>query len=399
MFVHLHCHFTGSYSDSALRIDAAVRRAKNLGQSALAITDHGELPCAVEFYDACRQHAVRPLFGAELYFVHDAQEAIQKNNNERFHLVAIARNQRGLANLYALLSDAWLLNSFKEKRGLVDWALLEKYHEGLLLLSGCFFNPIGQAIARQGMAAGEKLYRRFKDLFGDDFFLEIGRHGIIEEEKIHAGILELALAQNTVPVLTNDVHYLEPDDWLVHDVIMKTRFERMMEFSAQSRQYWLRSEQEMRALGFPAAYADLSAAIAGRCDEVLPCAAAATPAPALTRYDVDALIAAGEAAYLAQVVPIDAAMAEQHVVDVMGKDDPRFNEVVHEITGIPRRSEPDTERIVCIPGRQLKSVIPLKRSLGKIMTQWDEAACRRAGASILPVVVSSFAEKLKRMLP
>ena len=398
MFAHLHCHFTGSYSDSVLRFDGALEKASADGQSAIALTDHGEIPCAYEFHDECRRKNLKPVFGAELYFVEDAQRCIEKNINERFHLVALVKTRAGLHNLYTMLSDSWVKNSYMERRGLVDWELLEKYHGGIVLLSGCFFNIIGQSVLRQGLDAGGKVLERFKDIFGGDFHIELGRHSVPEEEKVNAGLIELAARYDMKPVVTNDVHYLDAGDWLAHEVVMRTRFDRVNDFSANSREYFLKTESEMRSLGFPQDWLEESLAVAGSCEDILLERCPERYAEPGRTPDIDALMAAGEAAYLGKVVTIEEKTALRHATEVLGANHPDIRRIAAYIEGIPRSMQPDTEHIVLTPGRQIKEVIPLKRSLGKIITQWDEKSCRNAGALILPSASSPLAEKLKKLM-
>ncbi|MHB9155108.1 MAG: PHP domain-containing protein [Endomicrobiales bacterium] len=332
----LHCHFEGSYSDSALRFDEALKKIKALGQKAVALTDHGEILFAHRFEEACRANGIKPIFGAELYFVEDAAESIEKEANDRFHLV-------------------------------------------------------GQALARHGAEAGEKVLNRYRAIFGDDFHIEVGRHHIDEEEKINASLLALAKKFSLAPVLTNDVHYLDAGDWLAHDVIMKTRYDKVTEFVANSRHYWLKDPDEMAALGFPAAYLEQTEIIADQCEDLSLSALLKESVPLKGAPDAEALIASGKAAHVSRVVPIDAAAANRHVKDIFKEDKPAL---AARITGIPRRSEPDCERVAFVRDRPLKEVIPLKINRGKICTQWDEDSCRKAGALILPFRSSPFAAKL-----
>lgn len=389
MFVHLHNHFEGSYSDSALRFDEGIKRAKELGQKAVALTDHGELVFPWRFHDVCREHGVKPLFGVELYFVNDARRSIERENNERYHLVALARNAAGLSNIYKMLSDAWVNYSYKERRGLVDWALLEKYHEGVIMLSGCYYNFIAHMTGRKGFAAGEKVLARYREIFGEDFYIEIGRHLIDEEDKVNKRLIELAGRFNMTPVATNDAHYLDAPGKLAHDVIMKTRFGDVRDFKASSDQYWMKTESEMRALGLPEEYLAQSEAIAEKCEDIF-----LAPVPAASNVrakSAAALLASGEAAYVSKMVIIDAAIAERHVRGVFKADRP---EIVRTITGLPRRSEPDAEHIAWTPGRPIGELIPLKRNQGLICTEWDEESCRKAGAIILPTAQNSFLQKV-----
>jgi DNA polymerase III alpha subunit len=247
------------------------------------------------------------------------------------------------------------------------------------------------------MDAAENIFRRFLDLFGNDFHLEVARHSIEEEEKVTRALEALALKYGTTPVLTNDVHYLDAADWRAHEVIIRTRYDRPNDFTTNSREFWLKSDEEMAALGFPNAYSEQAAAIADACEDISFDSASASPLPP-TMDDPERLIASGQAAYLGRINYIDEETARRHVREVY-KD--RAEDVVplaRVLTGIPRFSEPDAEQVVCTPGRSLREIVPLKRSMGKIITQWDEGACKRAGARVLSIRPSLLSEKLSRFL-
>ncbi|MDD5556003.1 MAG: PHP domain-containing protein [bacterium] len=269
-FVHLHSHFWGSYSDSALSIPEGLDRASELGQTAMAVTDHGELAFAPRFYRACLERGMRPLLGCECYFVRDARESIERDDAHRNHLVLIAKDARGWRNLVSLTSAAWLDNCFRGARGLVDWALLERHHEGLVCLSACYYGSFPLAIIRRGLAAGLRELRRYLDLFGGDFHPELSRLGFEEQEISNAAIVALAPRYGLRPVATNDVHYPHPEDWIAHDIISKTRFGRVTDFSVVTRSIWLKSAGEMLGLGFDDAHLRNAAAVAGKCDLRLP---------------------------------------------------------------------------------------------------------------------------------
>lgn len=379
-----------------MRVGPAVEATRLRGQPALALTDHGEIPCAWEFQEACHAGGIKPLFGAELYFVEDARISIEKNDKERFHLVAIAKNEIGLRNLFSLISDAWTENSFQEKRGLVDWALLEKYHEGIIILSGCFFNLIGQTFNRTGKETASAVLERYRSIFGDDFHIEVARHHVTEEEKIMAGLIRIAGWYGMTPVLTNDAHYLEPDDWQAHEVVMRTRYDHVIDFRAHSREYWLKSEEEMLNLGFPDEYLQQSVMIAEQCGTIsLPRVAKSAGHRLPDQSSVDSLIASGLAAYPARFNYIDQPTARRHAREVLGEHDPAAAAVAQTIEGLPRSSTPDTGHVVYAFGRPLKEIIPLKRADGKIMTQWDKASCEKSGAVILPANSISLFQKLR----
>lgn len=395
MFVHLHAHLTGSYSDSALKPEDAAAKAAADGQRALALTDHGELAVPYDFQSACRSHGIKPIYGAELYFVENAAECIERKKTDRYHLVALAKNRNGLRTLNRLLSDAWLDNCYQERRGLVDWKLLEKHHDDIILLSACYYNIVAQYATRRGVNRGVAVASRFRDIFGDDFHIEIGRHFIAEEDKVNANIITVAQQLGMTPVLTNDAHYLDEADWQTHDVIIKTRFEKATEYTASSRAFWMKTEAEMRSLGFPEEYLSAACRVAEKCEDFSLDEIVAQPAQRVKPAEIDRLIAAGHAAYVSKMTIIDRATAERHVADAFKDNAHLHQDIVGKITGIPRRADPDNDHVAIVRDRPIKEVIALKRSMGKIVTQWDEDACRRAGADIVSTVPSTFAEKLK----
>jgi DNA polymerase-3 subunit alpha len=269
-FAHLHSHFWGSYSDSALALDEGLDRAAALGQRAMAITDHGELAFAPQFHRAARRRGMNPLLGCECYFVDDALDSIARDDPYRNHLVLIAKNAEGYRNLVSLTSDAWLDRCFRGNRGTVDWSLLERYHRGLSCSSACFWGSFPLAIIRRGRAAGERELRRYLDIFGDDFHPEMSNLGYAEQEISNAAILELAPRRGLKAVVTNDVHYLHPEDWVAHDIIVKTRFGKVSDFAVTTRSIWLKGLDEMRALGFPDSFLANTAEVAAGCDVRLP---------------------------------------------------------------------------------------------------------------------------------
>ena len=279
-FAHLHNHFWGSYSDSVLSVAEGLDRAAALGQTAMAITDHGELAFVPQFYHACIKRGLNPLLGCECYFVDSARDTIERGDERRNHLILLAKDARGYRNLVSLTSEAWLNNCFRGARGLVDWALLEKYHRGLICLSGCYYGSFPLKTIRESPAAGEQELRRYLDIFGDDFYPEMSRLGFAEQEISNAAIIGLAPRYGLKPVVTNDVHYPYPEDWLAHDIIAKTRFGTVSDFTVATKSIWLKSLAEMRALDFHQDYLHNTGEVAEKCAVRLP---ASTVSPPLIR--------------------------------------------------------------------------------------------------------------------
>ncbi|MFH0948693.1 MAG: PHP domain-containing protein [Elusimicrobiota bacterium] len=392
MFSHLHNHFIGSFSDSALRIDEAVKKAKSLGQNAIAMTEHGEMPFMYEFSDACKKYSVKPIFGVEVYFVNDAQKSIEKKDKSRFHFLLFAKNDIGYKNLVTLVSDSWLFNNYYEQRGLVDWKLLEKYHEGLIASSACFFNQASQSYIKSGFADAEKIFVKYKEIFGNDFYVEIAKHGITDEEISNKGLLELAKKYDVKPIATNDVHYVEIDDWLAHDIIIKTRFGKISSFKTDSHHFWLKSEKEMSDAGMPQEFLDNTQEIVDKIEFVL------KDFEQVLYEDVeseDVEIEKGNAAYLSELEFIESSKAIYYAENIIGKNHPDVAHYAERITGIPRRNKQNPNKIVHLI--DIKEKIPLKVSLGKIITQFTEDSCCRAGASIQPLIRSTLAEALQKV--
>jgi len=251
VFIHLHNHFRGSFSDSALPLKKTIEKAKKIGHKAIAITDHGELFFVPEFHKVCIEEKIKPIIGCEIYFVEDASFSIKNREKERYHLILIAKDEIGYKNLVRIVSRSWTENNFFGKRGLVDWKLLEKYSEGLICDTACFYNPISQKFFKEGILKGEMVFLRLKEIFGDDLFLEVGRHNIKEEEESNEFLISISKKYNVPVILTNDVHYLNKDDWLKHDLIIKSRFGRISDFKVDSQDYWYKTTEEMLSLGFP----------------------------------------------------------------------------------------------------------------------------------------------------
>lgn len=305
-FVHLHNHFLGSYSDSALAIGAGLDRARGLGQTAMAITDHGEVAFTPQFWRACTERGMSPILGCECYFVEDAPVKIELDDAHRNHLVLLAKDNRGYINLVRMMSEAWLNHCFRGTRGLIDWRLLEKYHEGLICLSACFYGSFPLTIIRGGLAAGKRELARYLDIFGDDFYPEMSRIGFEEQEIANEHIVEISRELGLKPVVTNDVHYPRPEDWVAHDIIIKTRFGSVSDFSIGTRDIWLKSEAEMRTLGFDDVFLDNTLEVAEKCRAGMP-AGPVSPGD-LTRLKSRCLETLGTSASVTPAGPDDPAL-------------------------------------------------------------------------------------------
>ena len=215
-FVHLHVHSAYSLLDGAGRIEELVRRAKSLGMPAVALTDHGVMYGAVDFYKAAQAYDIKPLLGCEVYVAprtrHDRTARVDDRLN---HLVLIAENEQGYGNLMALVSRAFTEGFYYKPR--VDKELLAEYKDGLIALSGCLAGEIPEHLLASNEAGALKAAGTYCDLFGpDSFFLELQDQNLPDQPRLNRELLNLAKRLNIKVVATNDVHYLQREDAVYH---------------------------------------------------------------------------------------------------------------------------------------------------------------------------------------
>lgn len=220
-FTHLHTHSHYSLLDGLSKIDDLISRVKELGMNSVAITDHGNLYGAIEFYKKAKAAGIKPIIGCELYVARGSHLDKRPNiDDERYHLVVLAKNQTGYKNLVKLVSKAHLDGFYYKPR--VDKELLKKHSEGLIALSACLSGEISQTLLNKGIEAAEKIAYEYQEIFGQgNYFLELQQHPNIEEQNIvNPLILELARKTKIPLVGTQDSHYLKPDDAHAHDVLL-----------------------------------------------------------------------------------------------------------------------------------------------------------------------------------
>ena len=252
-FTHLHLHTEYSLLDGECRIEPLVKRAKELGFTSLAITDHGVMYGAVYFYRACRAEGIRPIIGCEVYVAPRARTDREYGlDNQYSHLILLCKDETGYRNLSYLVSMGFIEGFYVKPR--IDWPLLYEHSEGLVCLSGCLAGEIPQKIVSGQYEAAKERAIELREHFGEDFYLEIQRHGIAEEDEAAAGLIRIHRETGIPLALTNDAHYIEKGDAYYQDVLMciqtgKTVNEaERMRFETQ--EFYLKSEEEMRAL-FP----------------------------------------------------------------------------------------------------------------------------------------------------
>ena len=221
MFVHLHNHTHYSLLDGLTKIDELVGRAKEEGSNAVAITDHGVLYGAIEFYQKCKKAGVKPIIGYEAYLApasrHDKNT---RADGRSYHLVLLAKNEVGYKNLIKLVSLAHLEGFYYKPR--IDWELLTRHHDGLIALSACLGGEISQHILNGDLEKAKKRIREYSELFGpDNYYLEIMDHPELDgQEKVNKQLIAFSKELGVPLVATNDVHYFKPEDAEAQDILL-----------------------------------------------------------------------------------------------------------------------------------------------------------------------------------
>jgi DNA polymerase-3 subunit alpha len=250
MFTHLHVHTEFSLLDGMCRIPALVQKAKDLGMTACAITDHGNMYGVIQFYDACKKAGIKPIIGCEVYTAPDRfkHENIA-GEKDTSHLVLLCKNEIGYNNLIQLVTRANLESFYYHPR--MDRKLFEQYHEGLIALSACLGGEIPQLILRGLTDEAAKTAMWYKETFGD-FYLEVQRHPMPELERVNQALIPMARELNIPLVATNDAHYLNKDDAPFHDLLLCIGTNTVVKDTARMRMagdfFYFKTPQEMAEL-------------------------------------------------------------------------------------------------------------------------------------------------------
>ena len=270
-FVHLHVHTEYSLLDGACRIEKVLDKAKRLGMKSVAITDHGVMYGAVDFYKAAVARGIKPIIGCEVYVAartrFDRIHALDGTSN---HLVLLCKNEVGYKNLIAMVSKSFTEGFYNNPR--VDLELLEKHHEGLIALSACLAGEIPRALNSGDYDLAKEAALRYNRIFGqDNFYLELQNHGLREQAYVSPQIIKLSRETGIPLVLTNDCHYVEREDEQMHHILICIQTRRTVEdedvLDFGSKEFYFKSEEEMRSL-FPEIpeAADNTVKIAERCN-------------------------------------------------------------------------------------------------------------------------------------
>ena len=272
MFTHLHVHTEYSLLDGLCGIDPLVARASELGMDALAITDHGVMHGAIDFYKASTAAGIKPIIGCEMYVAREDHKSRSPAEKSPYHLTVLARNIEGYRNLLKLVTTAHLDGFYYKPR--VDRGLLERHHEGLIVLSGCPSGEIPGLLAQGRMDEAKAAAAWHREVFGD-YYLELMEHGGIDElPAINEGLLRLHGDTGIPLVATNDAHYVRKEEARLQDVLVcihtNTNVNDPKRLKMEEDSYYLRTAEEMSALypELPEAIANTQV-IAGRCDLTL----------------------------------------------------------------------------------------------------------------------------------
>lgn len=265
-FSHLHCHSQFSLLDGAAPIDDMFAKAKADGMRAVALTDHGNMFGAFKFVNSGLKHGVKPIVGCEFYVVEDRfrRSFVGDSKDKRYHQLILAKNQKGYENL-SLLCSIGYMDGLYGKYPRIDREILKKHSEGLIATSCCIGAEIPQAILFKGEEAAEKILKEYLDIFGEDYYIELQRHGIedingtgLSQEDLNQVLIKFANKYDLKTIATNDSHYMEEDDALPHDILLCVNtgsrltdpkgYGKGKRFAFPNNEFYFKTQEEMGRL-------------------------------------------------------------------------------------------------------------------------------------------------------
>ena len=270
-FTHLHVHTEYSLLDGSNKIKEYVKRVKELGMDSAAITDHGVMYGVIDFYRAAREAGIKPILGCEVYVAPNSRfdKELTGGEDRYYHLVLLAENNTGYANLMKIVSRGFTEGYYYKPR--VDMEVLQTYHEGIIALSACLAGEVQRYIVKGLHEEAKKAALKYEACFGKgNFFLEMQDHGIPEQKLVNTELLKLSKETGIELVVTNDVHYTYKEDVDSHDILLCLQTGKKLADEDRMRyvggQYYIKSEEEMKAL-FPYAWeaVENTQRIADRC--------------------------------------------------------------------------------------------------------------------------------------
>ena len=250
-FAHLHLHTEYSLLDGACRIKKLIPRVKELGQTAVAITDHGAMYGVIDFYREANKYGIKPVIGCEVYVANRSRFSKEHMMDWSYHLVLLCENNTGYKNLIKLVSSGFTEGFYKKPR--VDKELLKKHHEGLIALSACLAGEIPRNLTQNDYDTAKKIALEYRDIFGENnYFIEIQDHGLADQKRILPNLIKLSKETGIPLVATNDCHYINKDDAKMQNVLVcigtnhTVNEDNGMAFDTE--EFYVKSEEEMREI-------------------------------------------------------------------------------------------------------------------------------------------------------
>ena len=270
-FVHLHVHTSYSLLDGACRVADLTRYAADLKFPALAITDHGAMFGAIDFYKSARAAGIKPIIGQEFYIAPESRldRKLDEYGESAYHIVLLARNSEGYSNLVKLSSISYLEGFYRKPR--IDKEVLSRHSDGLVALSACLKGEVAYLVRRGNYERARETVSWYKDLFGENYFLEVQHNGLADQDKANEGMLRLAKDTGVGLVATNDIHYLRREDTRMHDVLLCIQTGKTVQDENRMRmdtdELYVKSAEEMEMYfkDYPNALSN-TLAIAERCN-------------------------------------------------------------------------------------------------------------------------------------
>lgn len=251
-FVHLHLHSEYSLLDGACRIKELAKRAKELGMSSVAITDHGNMYGVVDFYKECKKNGIKAVIGCEIYVAPTSRFNKERlGDGDYHHLILLCKDKEGYKNLVQIVSKAYTEGFYSKPRA--DVELIKEHSRGLIALSACLGGYIPQKILQNDIDSARQHAMLLKSIFGEDnFYLELQNHGIREQSLVNTVLLQLSREFDIPIVATNDVHYLNKDDAMLQKILMCIQMNKTIDDSAgfafETEEFYLKSGEEMLSL-------------------------------------------------------------------------------------------------------------------------------------------------------
>ncbi|KKM74914.1 hypothetical protein LCGC14_1395580, partial [marine sediment metagenome] len=269
-FVHLHVHSEYSLLDGACRISELVSRAKALKMKSMALTDHGNMFGAIKFYECAREKGIKPILGFEAYVAQESRFKKEGGQERIYHLTLLAENNEGYKNLLKLTTSSYLEGFYYKPR--VDKEILNEYSKGIICLSGCMKSEINQNLLNNDYDKALKSASRYKDIFGtNNFFMELQDNKIERQDELVNTAIRISQDLGLETVVTNDVHYMKPDDFFAHDALLCINTGKSLQDTKRMRfatnEFYFKSQKQMEEIfkDMPEALMNTSL-ISDRCD-------------------------------------------------------------------------------------------------------------------------------------